>query len=101
MREARLSTTTLTTFRWVGYAAFFVQAFFVLAMKGGSGWEVGLWFASAAICIAGFVVYASVGRLILPGTNRAELRPVFRPYILGAALLAGTVALWAALFLSI
>ncbi len=99
--QVRLSARALTALRWVGRAAFSLQILFALMAKGGSGLEVGVWYASGAICIAGVLVYASVGRLILPGTSRAELRPAFRPYILGTALLAGTVALWAAFFLSI
>ncbi len=85
----------------MGRAAFSLQVLFALLAKGGSGLEEGIWYASGAICIAGVLVYASVGRLILPGTSRAELRPAFRPYILGTALAAGTVALCAALYLSI
>ncbi len=95
----RRSAATLNALRSVGYVGFFVQVAFSFLAKDHSRWECGVWVASGVICLAGVAIYACIGRLILPGISRSELRPFFRPYILGGALFAGIWALWATLFL--
>jgi hypothetical protein len=99
--RAKVSPATLVTVQLVGYAAFFVQVIFLLAAKGGSWWELALWATGCVICIAGVAAYACIGRLILPGTDRAALRPAFRPYILGGAVFAAVLLLQAAALLTL
>ncbi len=84
---------TLAALRLLGYAAFLAQPWFWLMGKGGGSWELGIWVASSAICLAGAIVYGCAGRLVLRGVSRSALRPVFRPYLLGSAVFAGIAAL--------
>jgi hypothetical protein len=78
MRAIKIAVEALGSLATLAVLMFFAFT------KGGPGWYLPLFLASAAVLYAGTIIYLLLGRVIWQTVDRADWSITFKPFILGS-----------------